>query len=142
MRLHPTFLLPLLVFALSATPRAYAQNGAMTGKFASTFEKVVDNCQDIGAELSKAKVVVSRNGKLLTVKIPSLPDMKGKIGKRGKLRAEATGASESSGIRGQYGLNGRITGNQLQAVLVAEFYKDDKPQCTQSWSVIGKRTKR
>ena len=140
MRLRPTFLLPLLVLALSATPATLrAQESSMTGSFACTFEKVVDNCQGVGAKLNKAKLLIAQNGKLLTIKIPALPDMKGKVGKRGKLRAEATGTTEIPGIQARYGLNGRVTGNQLQAVLVAEFFKNDKPQCTQSWSVSGKR---
>lgn len=130
------------MLALTAGPGLVsAQDNVMAGSFASTFEKVVDNCKDVGAKLNKEKIVVTQNGKLLMVKIPALPSMKGKVGKRGKLRAEAAADTASPAIRAQYGLNGRITGNKLQAVLVAEFFKNDKPECTQSWSVSGKRTK-
>jgi hypothetical protein len=101
---------------------------------------VVDNCKGAGATLEKATVEVTQNGNVLAISIPTLPQMKGKLGKRGKLRAEASAASD--GIRGQYSLNGRVTGKQLHAVLVAEFFKGDKPQCTQSWSVTGSRAKR
>jgi hypothetical protein len=133
-------LFSLLVLTFVAAPVAFAQVSGVSGSFASSFEMVVDNCKGAGATLEKATIEVTQNGNVLSISIPTLPQMKGKLGKRGKLRAEASASSD--GVRGQYSLNGRVTGKRLQAVLVAEFFKGDKPQCTQSWSVTGKRANR
>ncbi len=136
MRILPTLTLALLVLGLASTPKE-ASAQVKSDKFASTFEMVVDNCNGTGAKLEKVTVTITQGGLALLVKVPTLPDMKGKRGKRGKVRAAAT--SVSSDLRTKFGFNGRIRSNKLQAVLVAEFFKDDKPQCTQSWSVTGTR---
>jgi hypothetical protein len=139
MRLLPTLLLPILVAALSASPGAVqAQRAANpAGNYATTFEVVVDNCDGAGSKLDKATVTISQAGPVLTVKIPSLPDMKGKPGKSGKLRAEAKTVANTLSVRSKFAFNGKVSGSALQAVLVAEYFKGDKPQCTQSWSVVG-----
>lgn len=139
MRLLPTLLLPILAAAFSASPGLAQAQRAKTpaGIFASTFEVVVDNCNGAGSTLDKAAVTVAQAGPVLTVKIPSLPDMKGKSGKSGKVRAEARTIANTLSVRSKFAFNGKVEGKSLQAVLVAEYFKGDKPQCTQSWSVVG-----
>jgi hypothetical protein len=119
--------------------RSHAQGQARGGNFTTTFEIVVDNCKDVGATLGSSPVAVTQVGPVLTVKILSLPDLKGVPGKRGKLRAAAAGEANDKGVRGKYGFNGRIRSKKLSAVLVAEFFKGDKPLCTQTWSVVGNK---
>lgn len=139
MRILPALLIPLLAAALCTSPAAlHAQSDARGGNFASTFEIVVDNCKGEGAKLDKATIAITQAGAVLTIKIPGLQDLKGEPGKRGKLRAKASGEADGKGIRGKYGFNGRIRSKKLRAVLVAEFFKGDKPICTQTWSVEGK----
>jgi hypothetical protein len=135
MRILATLFLPLIVVAFTAQATQAQVRG---GDFASKFEIVVDNCAGAGATLENGRVTIQQQGPVLSIKIPTLPDMKGKTGKRGKLRAEAKGEANAEGIRAEFGFNGRVRGKKLKAVLIAEFFKGDKPQCTQTWSVAGK----
>jgi hypothetical protein len=140
MRILPKLILPLLVLGLASVP-SEAEAQARSGVFASTFEMVVDNCDGAGTELDKARVAITLSGPALLVKIPTLPDMKGNRGKRDKLRAMGTSEDSESAMRTKFSFNGRVLRGKLQAVLVAEIFKGDKPQCTQSWSVSGTRSK-
>lgn len=136
-------LLPLLTAVLLGTaPAARAQGQSAAGSFPSSFEKVVDNCTGPGMTLGKTTILISKNGKRITVRIPEIPELQGRAGRRGKLRADSTGELKDSKLKARYGFNGRISGEKLAAVFVAEYFKGDKPQCTQSWSVSGKRAKR
>ncbi len=107
--------------------------------FAVKFTKVVDNCET-GLDLTKATMVVTRSDRNISVAIDSLPVLKGKAGKRGKLRAEANGKSGAMDAR--YGLNGRASDGAVQAVFVAEYFQGKTPVCTQSFRVVGKAAKR
>ncbi len=134
-----TLLLPLLAGALCASiPTANAQSDSRGGNFTSAFELIVDNCKDKGASLDNATIAVTQAGRVLRIKIPTLPDFTGAPGKRGKLRASAKSDANAEGLRGKFGFNGRIRSKKLRAVLVAEFFDGDKPLCTQTWSVQGK----
>lgn len=125
---------------LTSAPNVQAQ-GSTAGSYDSRFEEVSDNCKGPGMELDKAKIVVTMKGKRLQVKMAEVPTLRGRAGRRGKLRASGEGSGKSPGVKVRYGLNGRVSGSTLQAVFVAEYYKGEKPLCTQSWSVAGKRTK-
>ena len=137
---HPLTYSWIFALVLIAVPASsQAQETTLTGSFASTFTVVADNCGDeMGMTMERANVVISRQDQVLSIKLSKVPDMKGKVGRHGKLRAQSSGPTEA-GIRGRYSLSGRISGQSLQAVLIAEYFKGDKPQCTQSWSVAGKR---
>ncbi len=133
--LRTTITASVAALCLAATSPALAQEA---GSFQATFTKVVDNC-DQGLSLSKASLTISKNERSITVRIDELPALAGKAGKRGKLRAEAKGKGNGMDVR--YGLNGRVSDGQLQAVFVAEYFKGKAPVCTQSFRVVGSTTK-
>lgn len=120
---------------LAVAAPALAQD---TGSFPSTFKKVVDNC-DKGLEITTATLTIAKTDRNVTVAIDTLPTLKGKAGKGGKLRAEARGTANGLDVR--YGLNGRVSDGDLQAVFVAEYFSGKRPVCTQSFRVVGSATK-
>ncbi len=82
---------------------------------------------------------VSQAGDTLSISIPDLAKLTGKVGRRGKLRASSSKELKSKGLRARFGINGRVTGNSLRAVFTAEYFKaDNTPLCTQSFGVSGK----
>ncbi len=84
-------------------------------------------------------MTVSQAGDTLSIVVPELAKLTGKVGRRGKLRASSSKKLESKGLRARFGINGRVTGNSLRAVFTAEYFKENKaPLCTQSFSVTGK----
>ena len=121
--------------SLAAASPALAQEA---GNYKSTFKKVVDNC-DKGLELTSANLTISKTERTISVAIDGLPPLRGKAGKGGKLRAEAKGTSNSMDVR--YGLNGRVSDGELQAVFVAEYFTGKRPVCTQSFRVVGSTSK-
>tara|TARA_R110002096_G_scaffold44526_13_gene120542 strand:+ start:132733 stop:133218 length:486 start_codon:yes stop_codon:yes gene_type:complete len=129
--LRKTITSSVAVLCLAVASPALAQE---VGNFKSTFTKVVDNC-DKGLDLTKASLTISKTEGSVTVRIDALPPLVGKAGKRGKLRAEAKGKGHGMDVR--YGLNGRVSDGELQAVFVAEYFKGKTPVCTQSFRVVG-----
>lgn len=119
-----------------------AQDTSAAGSFDSEFEVVADNCKGEGLKLGKALVEVTESGKQVNVKIPELPTLSGRTGRKGKIRAEATAPTKTPGLSARFGVNARISSDTLQGVFVAEYFRADKPQCTQSFSITGKRSKR
>ncbi len=134
------FTILLSAFFLGVTPMA--QDASAAGSYEVKFETVADNCKGQGIELGKSTLAVSQNGKAVSVKVPELPTLSGQTGRKGKIRAEVTAATKATGGTARYGLNARISNSAIQGVFVAEFFKDDKPQCTQSFSLVGQKTKR
>lgn len=132
-------ILPALIATMffSLAPMAQSVAG---GSFDSEFEVVADNCKGEGLKLSKAIVNVSESGRQVNVRIPELPTLSGRTGRKGKIRAEASAPTKTPGLSARYGLNARISGDKLQGVFVAEYFRADKPQCTQSFSLSGKRS--
>jgi len=129
--LRKTITSSVAVLCLAVASPALAQEA---GTFKAKFTKVVDNC-DKGLDLSKASLSIATKDRTITVRIDALPPLTGKAGKRGKLRAESKGTSNGMDVR--YGLNGRVSDGELQAVFVAEYFTGKTPVCTQSFRVVG-----
>ena len=129
--LRKTITSSVAVLCLAVASPALAQEA---GTFKAKFTKVVDNC-DKGLDLSKASLSIATTERTITVRIDALPPLTGKAGKRGKLRAESKGTSNGMDVR--YGLNGRVSDGELQAVFVAEYFTGKTPVCTQSFRVVG-----
>ena len=58
-------------------------------------------------------------------------------------RVKATsrlGATSIQGLDGKFSVAGRVADGSLQLVFIAEYYVKQKPLCTQSWNVTGKRS--
>jgi len=125
----------VILCSLAITTTAVAED---VERYDASFKKVVDNC-DEGLALENASLVVTEADQRISVQIAELPALRGKAGKRGKLRADAKGTSKSLNVR--YGLNGRISDDTLQAVFVIEYFKGKTPVCTQSYRVNGKRNR-
>lgn len=134
--------LPLLLSTLFFGMVPMAQDSDVGGSFESEFEVVADNCEGKGLTLDKSEVVVAESGKRLTVKISDLPTLVGRTGRKGKLRAEIDAPAKAAGLKARYGLNARISGDKLQGVFVAEYFRTEKPLCTKSFSISGTRSKR
>lgn len=113
---------------------------SVRGNYAVQFDEVVDNCKKTGIGLSRADVVLGGRGRNLTVKMPIVPTMRGRVSKSGKLRAEAKrGKTGIRGVDGAFSISGRVKGRTIEVVLIAEYFANGKPLCTQSWTGTGKR---
>jgi hypothetical protein len=66
--------------------------------------------------------------------------MKGRTRRAGKFRAAANkGKTSIKGVDGRFSAAGRVaSGNKIQFILVAEYFQDKAPLCTQSWNASGK----
>lgn len=133
-------LIAVLTVAFMAPNSAWAQEN-VSGRFSVSFEKVVNNCPVSNLELGGGSLTITTKGKVVEVKQAKIPLMSGPVGRRGKIRVDAQGPINPEGVHARFGLNGRISDNKLKGVFVAEYFKGEKPQCTQSWTVTGSRKK-
>lgn len=110
----------------------------VSGSYAVAFEVVANNCKDARIKLDRETLVVSQKGRAVSIAIEGVPEMKGQLGRRGKLRADAP-RSRGGDADSSYGISGRIASGKLHMVFIAEYFRGDKPLCTQSFSVTGRR---
>jgi hypothetical protein len=127
----------LLAFAAPAS----AQEAGATGSYNVKFQEISNSCTEVGLALSKGTLAISRAGKqALEVKLPQVPVLRGKARKGGKFKVAASKSPTAlSGVDGSFSAAGRRDESSVQLVLVAEYYRDGKPLCTQSWDVSGAR---
>lgn len=125
-------------FALCFAAEAGAQgrSAQVGGTYAASFEEVANNCDRKGKTLATASIRVQQSDRKVSLSIPRIPILEGRLGRRGKLRAD-TGDRPSA--EGRFSVSGRIERGELHMVLIAEYYDGDRPLCTQSWSVTGKK---
>lgn len=134
-------LLALSPEALDVQPAA-AQAQPMprvAGKYAATFQSVASNCSGVGMNLSTATVELlqAREGEF-QVTLPSVPIMRGVVSRAGKFKAEAKrGKTAFAGVDGRFSVAGRVDDKGIQFLFIAEYYRGDKPMCTQSWNASG-----
>lgn len=128
----------LTIVCVSPLAGAQDKSKAVTSEYAVEFSKVVDNCGGKGLKLESATLKVSQAGDTLTISIPNIPKLEGKVGRLGKLRANSQNIAMDKGMSSRFGINGRVTGNSLRGVFMAEYFKGNKALCTQSFSVKGK----
>jgi hypothetical protein len=133
-------------FALaSLAAPALAQKKAdvpVAGRFEAQFEKVSDNCKDTtGMNLGTAVVELGEPKKgRVDVTVPMVPIMSGVVSRGGKFKAEVKrGKTAIEGVDGRFSVAGRVEGNSVQFLFIAEYYRGTKPICTQSWNATGSR---
>jgi hypothetical protein len=138
--------LPALLAAsfLAALPgrRADAQEAKeVSGDYDVKYDEVANNCTDTGMNLARGTVKLSIKGKdNIVVDIERMPVMSGSISKSRKFKAASKLERTSiQGLDGKFSSAGRVDDGVLQIVLIAEYYVDKKPLCTQSWNVSGVR---
>lgn len=138
--------LPVLV-ALLVPGLAAAQPGSTVQGSSATYdvkyEEAMNNCTNVGMSLTKGKLSIeSKSATAVEVRLDSLPLMSGPAPKGGRMRAASKqGPTVIAGLNGQFSLAGRVDGDGVQLVLVAEYFSEKKPLCQQSWNVSGSKRK-
>ncbi len=139
MRTIPSFAtaaaLGLALLAVAAPAHAQEVIGAYDVKY----EEIANNCTSTGMALRNGKLSIRQEKKQILVDIERIPLMKGSPSKTGAVRATSTvGETSIEKLDGKFSVAGRVDA-ALALVLVAEYYVDKKPLCTQSWNVTGTR---
>ncbi len=110
--------------------------------FSVNFEEVTNSCEPRKISLGKSTVAIAPSGKRgITVTIPTIPELKGRSGKRGKFSARAkVGKTIIKGIDGKFSIAGTVKdGGQIEFVFIAEYYKGKEPMCTTTWNGSGSK---
>lgn len=129
------------LFILALAAPAAAQE-ASNGSFNVKFQEISNSCEaTVGLALTKGTLAMSRTTKQqVEVKLPEMPVLRGKARKGGKFKVAADkSATGVRGVDGSFSAAGRTDESSVQLVLVAEYYRDGKALCTQSWDVSGSR---
>jgi hypothetical protein len=133
--MHPTIRALCVVVVASLS--------TLAGAYQATFSKVSDNCAatGIGMNLAKAKVQLDERKKgRISVTVPMVPIMNGTVSRGGKFKAEVKrGKTAIAGVEGRFSTAGRVEADAVQFLFIAEYYRDAKPLCTQSWNAAGPR---
>ena len=113
----------------------------VAGKYAATFQEVASNCSGIGMSLRSSTVELSQSGERnVQVTLPSVPIMRGVVSRAGKFKAEAKrGKTAIQGVDGRFSIAGRVDDKGIQFLFIAEYYRGNRPMCTQSWNASGPR---
>ncbi len=111
----------------------------VAGKYAATFQSVANNCTGMGMNLSATTVeLFQARDRDVQVTVPSVPIMRGVVTRAGKFKAEAKrGKTATAGVDGRFSVAGRVDDKGIQFLFIAEYYRADKPMCTQSWNASG-----
>jgi hypothetical protein len=126
-----------LALATLASPAAAA--GDVGGSYEVVFTEVADNCDQEALTLARSPLVIDkRRADQLVVRIPGVPAMTGSERRGGQFRAEVSSRhSPIAETRARYSVAGRVREGQIQLVFIAEFYRGERPLCTQSFSGAG-----
>ena len=126
--------------AASAQPKG-AEPVRVAGSYKVTFSSVANNCDGVGMNISSAEVQLHESaGRKLSVTIPAVPIMKGAVNRAGKFKTSVKrGKTAIQGVDGRFSAAGRVAKDNLQLLFIAEYFKGDKPLCTQSWNASGPR---
>jgi len=137
---------PLLVaatLALALPVTARADDAAVAGNFTAKFEEGGTTCSPNPVTLARGTVKVEVKKTSLTVNIELIPEMVGVVQKGGKINAKTKRVVGTTvvGLSARYSVAGRVEGDILSVVLVAEYIRQDtnKPYCEQSWNISGLR---
>lgn len=111
----------------------------ISGKYRVKFEEVQNSCTSTSMSLSQATVELAQpSRRKLRVQIPKVPKMEGRVSKGGKFKAKGKkDDTPTKGVNGRFSISGRVRDGVIQFVLIAEYYRGDKPLCTQSWNASG-----
>lgn len=135
---HPHIAAVALAFMALARPAA-AEGGEIAGSYRIGFTQAADNCDDEALTLERSRLTIeSQDGEGIAVKLPDVAAMRGKERANGQFRAEArSDDSPIDGTEAHYSVAGRVNEGEMRIVFIAEYYRDDKPLCTQSWGGEG-----
>lgn len=113
----------------------------VAGNYAATFSSVANNCAGVGMNISSAQVELHQaSGRRVSVTIPAVPIMNGVVNRTGKFKASVKrGKTAIEGVDGRFSVAGRVAKDNLQFLFIAEYFKGQKPLCTQSWNASGPR---
>jgi len=142
---QPRLVLAVLALALAvgAGPSSAQDKDApkLAGKYTAKFSSVANNCSATGMSLSTASVEVSQEkGRNMSVTIPSVPIMTGLVSRGGKFRAVTKrGKTAIEGVDGKFSAAGRVEKGVIHFLFIAEYFRGEKPLCTQSWNATGPR---
>jgi hypothetical protein len=114
----------------------------VAGKFAARFDLVSSNCKETGMNLDRMSIELGEPSRgRVAVTMPMVPNMSGVVSRGGKFKAEARrGKAGIEGLEGQFSIAGRVEGETIQFLFIAEYYRAGKALCTQSWNASGPRT--
>ncbi len=133
----------IAVASLAAMPSARADYAdVVAGQFEVRFEAVTSNCGDAGLALSDGTVVIEkRKPKVVAIQVAGLAVLNGSANKGGRVKATSRlGKTATDNVDLRASIAGTIgEDGAVQMVLVAEYYVDARPSCTQSWDVTGHR---
>lgn len=141
MNITKTVIAVALLATLAASPVASAQTQGVAGSYDVSVSVVANSCKKAHFRLAdKASLSVSTDIKDILLQLPQVPDLRGPLRKRGRFQARGTQRGTGSGYdSGNFSATGRANSGSIRMVLVAEFYKDGRAQCTQSWNIVGTR---
>lgn len=140
MKIIPLLPAVALLALATASGDAHAQNRSVAGRYDVSVEKVVDSCRQGAIELDAQSVLtVTTDVKDISMKFAQTPDLRGPLRSRGRFKATGKSRADKGASIGNFSATGRANNGSIRLVLVAEFYKDGKAQCTQSWNISGKR---
>ncbi len=111
-------------------------------RYSVRFTEVANSCEPRKISLAKSTIEIIPAGKRsIRVNIPTIPELKGRRGKRGKFSARVKrGKTIIKGIDGKFSVAGTQASNgKIELVLIAEYYKGKTPLCTTSWNASGKQ---
>ncbi len=113
----------------------------VAGKYTASFQEVANNCSGIGMSLRSSTIELHQSGERnVQVTVPSVPIMRGVVSRAGKFKAEAKrGKTAIQGVDGRFSIAGRVDDKGIQFLFIAEYYRGNRPMCTQSWNASGPR---
>lgn len=123
-----------LIAATYAAP-AYAEE--VEGTYPVALNEVANNCEDGGLDVETGELELRGvEGGGVTASLAELPEMTGSERQGGQFRAEVrTSDSPIEDTVAEYSVAGRVRAGELeQLVLIAEYYRSERPLCTQSWN--------
>jgi len=127
----------------AAAQKKERQRNEITGTFDVKFEEIANNCKDTGMRLRTCTFELTQKKRGLEVSFPLAPVMSGSVSRNGRFRADAAkGATATQGVAGKFSVAGRVAGDVIQLVFIAEYFRGKAPLCTQSWNASGIRQKK
>jgi len=141
-----------IAVALAVAAPALAQNrgkrgggaGELAGDYEVKFNEIANNCENTGMNLRTGVVNLGKQGKQLTMQVPLVATMFGRMPRHGKFNVKAKlGGTGIAGVLGKFSAAGKVEDGVLQMVLVAEYFrgstKKPVPICTKTWNARGLR---
>ena len=135
--------------ALLIPATATADRHDVVGEYNVKFTEVADNCNNRGMNPTRATIKISprrakrRGATAISLSIPMIPTMIGHTTKDNRVRVRARkGPISIKGLQGRFAAAGRIDDGVLEMHVMADYFRNGEPYCTQSWSVSGLKKKR